>query len=92
MVDNGGYSGSSLFGYFFLRLHCTTKPDLYLQNILIATGRNYLLTKLLEKSTARIAAGLSLGHQKIFAIQRVFKKKKAPRKDPYVKIRQFPML
>lgn len=55
VVDNGRLSGSGLFcNFFFLQLHCKTKPDLYPQNILIATGKNYALTKLLEKSTARI--------------------------------------
>lgn len=54
-----------------------------MQNILIATGRNHPLTKLLKKSTARRAAGLSSCHQKIFAIRRVFKKK--PRRDALFK-------
>lgn len=93
MVDNGAIQEAAYFAvFFFLRLYCKTKPDLYLQNILIATGRNYPLTKLLEKWTARTAAGLSSCLQKIFVIQKVFKQQqKSPEVMPYLKIRQFAM-
>ena len=78
------FQGAAYFAiFFFLQLHCKTKPDLYPQNILIATGKNYALTKLLEKSTARIAVAFPLAVKKIFAIRRVFKKK--PRRDALFK-------
>lgn len=90
MVDNGCYSGSSLFCYFFLQLHCKTKPDLYLQNILIATGKNYPLTKLLEKSTARIAVAFPLAIKRSLLFEESFLK--SPEEMPYLKIKQCAVL
>lgn len=51
MEDKASINKGARFAICPLRLRHQTKPDLYLQNILTATGRIYPLTKPLGKPT-----------------------------------------